>query len=166
MKVLTSADCTQNLPWSELLYSATAERKGIKNVPSPFERERLRQWGGAIFQPTRDHFGVPIHVSSGFRCKKLNTAITGRITDSQHQRGEAGDLDQGEAIHGVTNRDVFYFALHNLPFDQMIWEFGTDAEPDWVHISYAAGRKGRREVRRAIRDPKTGDVSYPLFPVR
>jgi hypothetical protein len=30
----------------------------------------------------------------------------------------------------------------------MIWEFGTDTAPDWVHVSYNKG-KNRKQVLRA-----------------
>lgn len=165
MRVLTATDLSQHLTLEEMTRSAKAHQLGIRNVPDPTQHERLRQWAGAIFQPLRDHFGVPLYVSSGLRVPALNTAIAGRPTDSQHQRGEAGDLDQDGSPHGVTNRDVFYFTLRRLPFDQLIWEFGDDQQPDWVHVSYACGRAGRHEVRRAVRSA-SGTVSYPLFPVR
>lgn len=165
MKVLTAQDLSQNLTIEEMERSTTAHKLNIKNDAPADAVERMRQLAGAIFQPCRDHFGVPLFVSSGFRGKALNERTPGRSTNSQHLTGEAMDLDQDGSNNGVSNKDVFFFILRNLPFDQLIWEFGTDAGPDWVHVSYACGRKGRRDVRKAVRDA-AGKVSYPLYAVR
>ena len=49
--------------------------------------------------------------------------------------GEALDLD-ADVFGRITNADIFNFVKDNLVWDQMIWEFGDDEEPNWVHISY------------------------------
>lgn len=165
MRVLGSRDLSQHLTLDEMERSATATEKKLSNVAPADAVERMRQLAGAIFQPLRDHFGVPLHVSSGFRGAALNALTPNRSTNSQHLTGEAMDLDQDGQTHGVTNKDVFFFIVRNLPFDQLIWEFGTDTMPQWVHVSYATGRAGRRDVRRAVR-AANGDVSYPRFAVR
>lgn len=165
MRTLTAKDLSQNLTIAEMERSATAVAKNIKNVAPADAVERMRQLAGAIFQPLRDHFGVPLFVSSGFRGAALNDLTPGRSTNSQHLTGEAMDLDQDGQSHGVSNYDVFYFILRNLPFDQLIWEFGDDTAPNWVHVSYACGRKGRRDVRKAVRDA-SGKTSYIKWAVK
>lgn len=137
---------SKNLSLAEVIRSESAKRRGIKNIPTPEHLENLKKVAEKIFQPIREHFGVPIHVSSGYRSKELNAAIGGSAT-SQHCKGEALDLDMDGT--SITNKQVFDFIKDNLPFDQLIWEFGDNNNPDWVHVSY--GSRNRKEVLRAVK---------------
>jgi len=137
---------SKNLSLAEVVRSESAKRRGIKNMPTPEHLENLKKLAEKIFQPIRDHFGVPIHISSGYRSKELNAAIGGSAT-SQHCKGEALDIDMDGT--SVTNKQVFEFIKDNLPFDQLIWEFGDNNNPDWVHVSY--GSRNRKEILRAVK---------------
>ena len=137
---------SKNLALSEVTRSETAKRKGISNMPTPEHIENFKKLAENVFQPIREHFGVPIHISSGYRSKALNTAVGGSLS-SQHCSGEAIDIDMdGTAI---TNKQIFDFIKDNLTWDQMIWEFGTDANPDWVHVSYESTGKQRKQILKA-----------------
>jgi len=82
----------------------------------------------------------------------LNKAIGGSKY-SQHMIGEALDIDAD--IYGrVTNAEIFNYIKNNLEWDQMIWEFGDDDEPNWVHVSYKESGSNRRQLKRAYRDSK------------
>ena len=130
--------------------SRTALRRGIDNSPTPEHIENMKALAENIFQPIRDHFGVPIYISSGYRSEALNNAIGGSKT-SQHSKGQAIDLDR-DAHSQPHNSDLFIFVKDNLDFDQMIWEFGTDENPDWVHISYNPDGKQRNQLLVAYKD--------------
>ena len=110
-----------------------------------------------VFEPIRKHFGKPIHISSGYRSEALNKAIGGSLT-SQHCSGEAIDIDMDGGANGITNKMVFDYIKDNLQFDQLIWEFGTDSAPDWVHVSYESTGKQRKQILKAIK--KGGATSY------
>jgi hypothetical protein len=99
-------------------------------------------------------------ISSGFRSKELNTAIGG-AKNSQHTTGEAVDIDHDLSANVVTNRMIFDFIKSNLTFDQMIWEFGTSQNPDWVHVSYVGGNKNRNQILRAIKHG--GKTTYEKY---
>jgi len=132
---------SKNLTLAEVTKSATAKRKGISNEPNIEHLENLKALAENIFQPMRDYFGVPITVSSGYRSPDLNRAIGGSPT-SQHCKGEAIDID----VYGnLTNADVFSYLKDHTDFDQLIWEYGDEKQPDWVHCSYTRG-KNRGEV--------------------
>ena len=60
--------------------------------------------------------------------------------------------------NGVTNKMVFDFIKDKLPFDQLIWEFGTDENPDGVHCSYSD--RNRKQVLKAIRNNGTQYKPY------
>ena len=121
---------------AELTPSGTAKRLGIKNDPTPAHLEYLKGLSVNILDKVREHFGKPIWVSSGYRSKALNEVTPGSSATSQHCTGEAADLDQDGRGTGVTNKMVFDYIKDHLTFDQLIYEYGTDTNPDWVHVSW------------------------------
>lgn len=149
---------SKNLALAEVMRSETAKRKGISNMPTPEHIENFKLLAENVFQPIRDHFGVPIILSSGYRSKALNTAVGGALS-SQHCTGEAIDIDMDGTT--VKNADVFNFIKDNLNFDQLIWEFGTNDNPDWVHVSYESTGKQRKQILKAVKSGKgTSYVPY------
>jgi len=140
---------SKNLLLAEVTKSATAIKRGIANEPTVEHLENLKAVAENIFQPLREEFMCPIAVSSGYRSKALNDAIGGSLS-SQHCKGEALDLDAD--VYGViTNADIFHYIEDRLEYDQLIWEFGTDANPDWVHVSFKRNGSNRGERLRAER---------------
>ena len=81
-----------------------------------------------------------------FRCEELNSAIGGS-SRSQHMEGRAMDLD--DTFGHKTNAEMFEYIRKNLSFDQLIWEFGDDNNPAWVHVSYISKDENRGRVMRA-----------------
>lgn len=138
---------SENLTLSEVIRSESAKRYQITNMPTDEHLENLKQLAKNIFQPIRDHFNVPIRISSGYRSDALNKKIGG-ASNSQHSTGQAIDIDMIGTE--VTNADIFNFVKDNLKFDQLIWEFGNDTEPDWVHISWS--KKPRKQILKAKRN--------------
>ena len=136
---------------AELTPSGTAKRLGIKNDPTPAHLECLKGLSVNVLDKVREHFGKPIWVSSGYRSKALNDVTPGSSATSQHCTGEAADLDQDGRGTGVTNKMVFDYIKDNLVFDQLIYEYGTDANPDWIHVSWESKGKQRKQVLRCIR---------------
>jgi hypothetical protein len=138
-----------NLNLAEITRSDTAKRNGIDNTPTAEHLENFKLLAEKVFEPIRAHFGVPIHISSGYRSKALNAFIKGSAS-SQHCKGEAIDIDMDGSSNGVNNKMIFDFIKENLDFDQLIWEFGSDKNPDWVHVSYS--KKGNRKQKlKAVR---------------
>jgi hypothetical protein len=149
---------SKHLSLAEVSRSETAKRKGINNTPSGEHLENFKKLAENIFEPIREHFGVPIHISSGYRSKELNAAVGGS-SSSQHCQGEAIDIDMQDT--SITNAEIFNFIKDNLNFDQMIWEFGNDTNPDWVHVSYESTGKQRKQILKAIKaNGKTSYVPY------
>ena len=144
---------------AEVTRSDTAKRKGIDNSPTAEHLENLKVISEEVFDKIREYFGVPIFISSGYRSAALNKAIGGSST-SDHNLGKALDLDQDGHGNGVTNADVFNYIKSNLDFDQLIWEFGTDKNPDWVHVGYRKGAN-RKQILKAVREG--GKTKYVAF---
>ena len=151
---------SQHLSLSEITRSETAKRRGISNTPTPEHLENFKLLADNVFEKIRAHFGVPIHISSGYRSKELNDAIGGSQT-SQHSKGQAIDIDMDGSSSGVSNADIYNYIKDKLDFDQLIWEFGTEKNPDWVHVSYNQG-KNRKQKLKAVRiNGKTSYVNLP-----
>jgi hypothetical protein len=152
---------SKNLTLKECLRSKTAKRLGIDNTPEDETViKNLEKVARFIFQPLRDAFGCPIYVSSGYRCPDLNRAIGGSKR-SQHMEGRALDLD-ADVYQNCTNAQIFNWIKNNLDFDQIVWEFGTEDNPDWVHVSYVSEDDNRNRCLVAKRDSK-GKVYYEVL---
>lgn len=124
---------SEHISYAEAVKSNTAIKFGIDNTPDKATIERMKHVAVQVFEPLRNHFGIPIGVTSFYRSPALNKKIGGSST-SEHVYGSAIDIDAD--VYGmITNRDIFEYIKKNLTFNQLIWEFGTDNEPDWVHVS-------------------------------
>lgn len=152
---------SKNLSLAEVVRSETAKRLSIDNNPTKEHIENLKAIAENVFQPVRDHFKTPIHVSSGYRSEELNRAIRGSKT-SMHMQGCALDLDMD--FTSVSNKDIFDYIKDNLDFDTLIWEFGEES-PNWVHVSYREG-KNRKQVIEAYKDPITKITKYKSYEPR
>lgn len=154
---------SKNLTLAECLRSDTAKRLGIKNIPhEDWVIENLKNIAEYVFQPCRDHFGVPIYVSSGYRSPALNAAIRGS-NRSAHLEGSALDLD-ADVFGGCTNCEIFEYIKSNLEFDTLIWEYGTEDNPDWVHVSFVCDGHNRQRCLKAVRRSEGKGTEYQIIP--
>ncbi|MCR4834766.1 MAG: hypothetical protein K5899_00045 [Bacteroidaceae bacterium] len=95
-----------------------------------------------VLQKVRDMIEVPIHVSSGFRCPAVNSAVHG-AKRSQHTKGEAADIYLVPAeSKGWTLWNVCKLIVEHTDFDQLIWETRPNGSK-WIHVSYVTYRKNR-----------------------
>ena len=147
---------SEHLTLAEVTKSQTATRLGIDNDPDAHQLAALKAIAEHIFEPVRNHFGVPIGISSGLRSKALNKAIGGS-SRSQHCHGQALDID-ADIYGGINNRNIFRYIQNNLDFDQLIWEFGDDNNPAWVHVSFVDDDTNRGQTLRAIQE--NGKTKY------
>lgn len=139
---------SKNITLREATHSNTATRKGIDNMPNETQIQSMRYVAENIFQPVREHFNKPIRINSFFRCVELNKAIGGS-SSSQHCKGEAIDVD---GLGGLTNKEIFDYIRENLDWDQLINEFPDEnGEPSWVHFSFKANGKNRKQVLKAYK---------------
>ena len=149
---------TEHVSYKEVVKSNTATRRGIENIPSGEQMENIKLLCENVFEPLREHVGGPIAINSLFRSVDLNRAIGGS-SSSQHcaVNGAAMDIDDTYGI--MSNADMFEF-IKKLDFDQLIWEYGDDENPDWVHISYK--KNGNRKQILKCSKVK-GKTVYSLY---
>jgi hypothetical protein len=140
---------SDHITYAEAIHSQTAKRKGIDNTPNPAQVENMKLLAEKVFEPLRKWVGGPIKVNSFFRSPELNEAIGGSKT-SQHCKGQAIDIDD---VYGKrSNAEMFTYIREILDFDQLIWEFGTDMNPNWIHVSYVSKEDNRNRCLKAYKD--------------
>ena len=142
----------------EGVYSNTALRLGIDNAPNEEQLNNMKLLAEKVFEPLREYVGGPIKINSFFRSPELNTAIGGS-SKSQHCKGQAIDID--DTFGRMTNAAMYHWIKENLDFDQMIWEFGNDDNPNWVHISYVSKDKNRNRCLKAYKHQ--GKTKYKII---
>tara|TARA_R100001591_G_scaffold11964_1_gene18184 strand:- start:2306 stop:2764 length:459 start_codon:yes stop_codon:yes gene_type:complete len=140
---------SKHISYKEGVYSRTATRLNIKNNPNAEQMKNMIAIAEEVFEPLRTYVGGPIKINSFFRSPELNKAIGGS-TKSQHCHGQAIDLD--DTFGRCSNADMFKFIKNNLDFDQIIWEFGDDNNPDWVHVSYVSPEQNRNRCLQAYKE--------------
>ena len=147
-----------HISYKEGVYSRTAIRLNINNKPNDNQMQNMCLIAEEVFEPLRVWVGGPIKINSFFRSPKLNKAIGGS-TKSQHCHGQAIDLD--DTFGRATNAEMYEFIKKHLDFDQMIWEFGNDENPDWVHVSYVSEDKNRNRCLKAYKE--NGKTKYKVI---
>ena len=149
---------SEHISYKESVYSITATRRGINNIPDDEQLTNMELVAEEVFEPLREWVGGPIKINSFFRCPKLNKAIGGS-SKSQHCYGQAIDID--DTFRKASNADMYNYIKDNLEFDQLIWEFGDNKNPDWVHVSYVSPEENRNRCLKAYRDK--GKTKYKVI---
>lgn len=130
-------------------------RQPYNNTPPAEALAKLRAVVDKVLDPLREALGKPVLITSGYRSPEVNRAVGGSKT-SQHLLGEAVDFVCDDMAL------AFDYILKHLPYDQLIWEFGTDAQPAWIHVSYRAEGRNRRQALRANKTP-AGKTYYSAY---
>ena len=133
----------------EMCESRTASRYGIVNVAPPEAVENLKRLCGHSLEPLREALGLPVVITSGYRCQRLNEILAHSARRSQHLTGCAADFYVGQEstsrsrfqVAGHRERQIKAFRLILTPstgsgtsidFDQLI------IYPTFIHASYVS----------------------------
>ena len=146
---------SEHVSYKEGTYSRTGDRLNLDNTPNSDQLKCMHEIARDVFEPLREWVGGPIKINSFFRGEPVNTAIGGSKY-SQHMKGQAMDID--DTFGHKTNAEMYYYIKDNLDFDQMVWEFGTDENPNWIHVSYVTHRPNRKKLTVALK--KGGKTVY------
>lgn len=120
------------------LNELTDTNTGLINNPNKDEIDNLKVLVEKVLDPARELLGKPITVTSGYRSPLVNRKVNGSKT-SQHIKGEAADIKCED------NKKLFDIIVNNIEFDQLIWEYGDDNQPAWVHVSFKKD-KNRNQI--------------------
>tara|TARA_R100001082_G_scaffold110710_1_gene91447 strand:- start:650 stop:1120 length:471 start_codon:yes stop_codon:yes gene_type:complete len=134
---------SKHISYHEGTYSRTGERRDLDNTPNKDQLKCMKEVASNLFEPLREWVNGPIKINSFFRGEPVNTAIGGS-RKSQHMKGQAIDID--DTFGYKTNAEMYHYIKDNLDFDQMIWEFGNDENPNWLHISWVSHRPNRKKL--------------------
>tara|TARA_R110001599_G_scaffold211535_1_gene409050 strand:+ start:31 stop:492 length:462 start_codon:yes stop_codon:yes gene_type:complete len=149
---------SDHITFAEAIHSNTAKRYGIENIPNEEQTNNMKVLAEKIFEPLRLWVGGPIKITSMFRSEELNKAIGGS-SSSQHCKGMAMDIDD---VYGhKTNAEMFDWICNHCNFDQIIWEFGSDKNPAWIHVSYQSVDKNRN--RKLLAEKEFGKTVYKII---
>lgn len=130
--------------FNEFFSSDLADSVGIVNYPSP-EIEQIIRFNiiilvDRVLDRIRARWGVPVRITSGYRCKALNDLVGGK-ENSLHLTGRAADFTIDGLSPSEYKRLAFWCADH-LDFDQMI----VYTKRRFIHVSYISPNNNRHEV--------------------
>lgn len=132
---------------NEFTESATAKKKGIDNTPSFEVVSHLDELVEKILDPLRAAYGMPISISSGYRCPALNKAVGGSAT-SAHLIGYAADLQVNRNFDDFKVFVVDWLKKTGVKFDQVLLERNKATGAKWIHIGLKnAGGAQRGEIK-------------------
>jgi len=149
---------SEYITYVEATKSVTAIKNNIDNTPNEDELKSMQAVGVNVFDKVRTHFNTHVGISSFFRCVALNKKVGGAKA-SEHCLGKAIDIDAD--IYGkLTNKQIFDYIKDNLEYHKLIWEFGNDKSPDWVHVSYDEGNNKKINLKAVKVKGKTSYIPY------
>ena len=136
----------------ELCESPTAKARGSDNFPTFTVAAHLEELTKKILDPLREAWGSAIRVTSGYRCKQLNTAIGGALR-SAHLEGYAADM---QPYNGKTEEFIAFAKQwcedNHIKFDQFIRETTKDKRSVWLHIGlYGPGGTQRKQYKDLVK---------------
>ena len=144
---MSSYPRTRNFTVEELLYSSTASKNNINNIPTEeVYIDNLVYLMNKCLQPARDYFNIPMIINSGYRSSKLNKLVGGSPT-SFHSIGCAADVDFGN-IKTPTLKELFIFFHNSVPFTELIAE---ELPEGWIHIALQKGRENEKQVKYKLK---------------
>jgi hypothetical protein len=125
---------SEHFSLEEFVVSNTAVRAGIDNTPAPEIVANLITLAKGLELVRAALGGRPIHVTSGYRCSRLNQMVGGSVR-SMHLQGLAADIICPE--FGTPYDICQAIAGAHITFDQLIHEYGR-----WCHIGFADKPRG------------------------
>lgn len=130
----------KHFTFRELLHSSLALQNDVVNLPPRNEAAKvyfnLVVLVDNLLDPIRERFAVPVIITSGYRCERVNKLVGG-VDNSQHMKGEAVDF----CFAGFSKKEMgaaFFEIAEEFDFDQLIYY----RKKGIIHASYS--RKNNR----------------------
>lgn len=145
-------ELTENFTLEEFEASETAQKLGIDNSVPDFETiVNIRALCESVLQPLRDAVGLPLTISSGYRCKELNEAVGG-VETSQHRGIGAAAADITSKLSPIKLARIAYNTKEIFSeIDQMIiylsfvhFSHRNDGSEQRNQVLYHSSYKGKK----------------------
>ena len=159
----------------ELTESATARQRDIANIPPPEAVENLKRLCKGTLEPLRKALGLPVIITSGYRCKELNNIVNRSSKTSQHMLGQAADFyisddgsmrqSRGSKFNGLRpvqcgkaavqgskvlgRRELLIMGFRLIILNENIDYDQLILYPTFIHVSYVSRSKNRRKIIKA-----------------
>ena len=136
----------------EFTESQKARKYGIDNSPPVEAVENLKALCLNTLEPLRQALGLPVIITSGYRCKALNHLLVNHSVKSQHMNGEAADFYvgwNGSKKIKPSHRELLIKAFRliitseSVDYDQLI------IYPSFIHVSYVSHAANRHKLTKA-----------------
>lgn len=123
----------------ELSHSDTAVSLGIDNAIRAEYVRNVEALVDLVLDPIREHWGLPIRVTSGYRCPELNEEVCG-VEDSYHMEGCAVDISAiapDEETRRLRNVELMSLirAMH-LTGKLALTECYLGYKAKYIHVAY------------------------------
>ena len=145
---------TPHFELREFVASKTARDHGINNTPPEEAVENLKALCQHTLEPLREALGLPIIITSGYRCKALNHLLVNHSVKSQHMNGQAADFYVGwnsSDEDAPSRRELLIKAFRQIITDDAIAFDQLIIYPSFIHVSYVrSGRKNRSKLTKAF----------------
>ena len=170
VKFILPDKISEHISLSEATRSDAAVRAGIANLPNEQAFANIKMWAEKVFEPLREYVSLkrgkdsPLIINSIYRNIEVNKLIKGSPTSS-HCAGDTSKIEEAagdiEAHYpDFTNKDLFMLVKEKGAWDQLIWEFGNEKQPAWVHIGFRK-QNNRKQILKAISE--NGQTKYIPF---
>ncbi len=145
---------TPHFELHEFISSRKAREHGLDNTPPAEAVENLRALCVHTLEPLREALGLPIIITSGYRCKALNHLLVNHSVKSQHMNGQAADFYvgwNGSNEDAPSRRELLIKAFRQIILDESISFDQLIIYPSFIHVSYvSSGRKNRSKLTKAF----------------
>lgn len=101
-------------------FKCTCRGRGCDGFPAPISRTLL-----VLLDGIREHYGVPVTISSGVRCQLRNSELPGSAYNSRHLYGKAADFK----VRGKSAKTVLAY-VRTLPGVR----YAYDIDGTYVHV--------------------------------
>lgn len=158
-----------------LIYSDTAIKHGISNNPDSEQiLKNMKKTCECIIDKVAlelENNALKIQINSSYRNQRVNALVKGSTT-SKHMSGAAIDMeisktgrnnDKSKNNMKLYNTVLKLIKQGKIECGQVIYEFGDDSRPDWVHVSCVTDPKAEKNEILRIR---TKGGSYEHFNLR
>ena len=119
---------------SELTHSDTAVSLGISNIPDAEQTRNLEDLVYFVLDPIRRMWGLPLRVTSGYRCPELNEAVNG-VENSYHMDGCAADISATDPARNIELMGLIR-AMH-LNRELKLLECYPGPQYKYIHVAYS-----------------------------